>query len=182
MGVAPHRCGSCWQLGSLAAQLRWRCAAAAATNTIAATASAIVDAAFAAVISATAATGHHPRFISAGHCGHHLASPLAPLRPARPLPWLLVVLDPPPPTFQLQLCLWCSPYPFERLHLPALSHMLDRLLCAQTLLRASSRTRFDALAGLARGRPAGRGRGRRSLTCLRACCCCVCSYMCLTEP
>ena len=26
------------------------------------------------------------------------------LRPARPLPWLLVVLDPPPPTFQLQLC------------------------------------------------------------------------------
>ena len=108
----------------------------------------------------------------------------APSRPSRQMPWLLDPPLPRPPTFQLklQLCLWCSPYPFERLHLPALSHMLDRLLCAQTLLRASSRTRFDALAGLARGRPAGRGRGRRSLTCLRACCCCVRSYVCLTEP
>ena len=31
MGVAPHRCDSCWQLGSLAARLRWRCAAVAAS-------------------------------------------------------------------------------------------------------------------------------------------------------
>jgi hypothetical protein len=158
---------------------------AASVSSVTATASAIADAASAALCSAADAT-----------CRHPMASTATPLEAISNRHWCRLHRRHRHPGCHFHRCHHCQqssccstrlemeqPSSIRMSRMPALSPMLDRLLRAQTLclLCGSSETIAAALVGLARGRSAGRGCGRRSLTC-RACCCCSRSSMHLTEP